>query len=101
MRKPKDINIIDFIPYGEDRAITKKQLKRLLGLRGRKIRHLISQARKERVILNLQNGKGYFQPLDEEQELVKRFYYQEKHRNEEHRATLRPVQNWLYMKGIV
>ena len=55
------INIIDFIPFGQDRAITYNQLRRLTDMSKRKIRHAISQARKKHIILNMQDGNGFFQ----------------------------------------
>ena len=95
------INIIDFIPFGQDRAITYNQLRRLTGLSKRLIRRDISQARKEHIILNMQDGNGFFQPLEDEEYLIERFYNQENHRNNEHRETLKPLQDYLYMRGIV
>lgn len=94
------INIIDFIPYGKDRAVTYKQLIRLTGCTKRQIRRCISLARKTEIILNFQDGSGFFRPMDDDVDLVTRFYNQENHRNKEHRETLKPLQDFLYMKGI-
>lgn len=98
--REKKMNIIDFIPYGHNRAITYYQLQNLTGFTRREIRREISKARKEYIILNLQDKKGFFRPLDDEVELIKRFYKQENHRNNEHRATLIPIEEFMAVKGI-
>lgn len=97
----KEIRIIDFIPYGHDNAVTYSKLRRLTGMCKREIRAALSSTRKDFMILNMQDGKGFFRPIPEEEDgLITRFYRQENHRNNEHRETLRPLQNYMYMKGI-
>ena len=57
--------------------------------------------KKEIIILNMQDGKGFFRPIEgEEDALIERFLKQEAHRNKEHRETLRPIQELFYFKGI-
>lgn len=56
------MDIMDFIT---EIPITRKELVRLTGLPDRQVRELIEQKRhKGVIILNLQDGKGYFTSLD-------------------------------------
>jgi hypothetical protein len=63
-----NISILDYIPTGQANAITRHKLHQLTGLRDRTIRKEIEKARASgNIIINLQDGKGYYQPetLDE------------------------------------
>lgn len=95
-----EMNIIDCIPYGHDRAIPYKKLQKLYGATKRQTREALSRARKKHIILNLQDGKGFFRPLEDEEQLMLQFLRQEEHRNKEHRETLQPLREYFYMKGI-
>ena len=67
----ESIKIVDYIPFGKENAISRQQLERVTGLSDRDVREAISLARRNTVILNLSNGKGYFQPIQgEEDDLV-------------------------------
>ena len=56
------MKIIDYIPVGHKNAVTRKQLVILTGLSDRKIRNMIQEeCNREHPILNMQDGKGYFQ----------------------------------------
>ena len=56
------INITDFIPFGRQNAVTRRRLAELTGLSDRIIRQKIEKARADgAVIINLQDGRGYFQ----------------------------------------
>lgn len=56
------MDIMDFIT---EIPITREELVKLTGLPDRKVRELIEQKRREGVlILNLQDGKGYFTSSD-------------------------------------
>lgn len=56
------INITDFIPFGRQNAVTRRRLAELTGLSDRNIRQMIEKARADgAVIINLQDGRGYFQ----------------------------------------
>lgn len=59
------MDIVDYIPFGRKNAITRTRLRIVTGLNDRQIREQISQARRDTVILNMQDGKGYFRPLPE------------------------------------
>ena len=53
-------------------------MERVTGLSDRDVREAISLARRNTVILNLSNGKGYFQPIQgEEDDLVVKYFKQE------------------------
>ena len=62
------MNIVDYIPYGKENAITRAQLCNLTGLKDRVMRKCLEAARKETIILNAQDGKGYYRS-DEEYDL--------------------------------
>ena len=74
----ENIKIVDYIPFGKENAISRQQLERVTGLSDRDVREAISLARRNTVILNLSNGKGYFQPIQgEEDDLVVKYFKQE------------------------
>lgn len=73
----QEINIVDFIPKGKINAITRKELVALTGMRDRQVREAISQERRKTVILNDQDGNGYFIPSEYEKDLVLKFIDQE------------------------
>ena len=74
----ESIKIVDYIPFGKENAISRQQLERVTGLSDRDVREAISMARRNTVILNLSNGKGYFQPIQgEEDDLVVKYFKQE------------------------
>lgn len=72
------MNIIDYIPRGRENAISRQRLAQITGLTDNKMRELIRKARRETVIINLQDGRGYYQPTTIEE--VDRFIAQEEHR---------------------
>ncbi|MBE7092735.1 MAG: hypothetical protein E7365_06115 [Clostridiales bacterium] len=69
--------ILDYIPYGQNNAVTGTRLSELTGINRRKIRKIIAEERRKTPILNLQDGKGYFKPTEEEKHLVERYVKQE------------------------
>lgn len=74
----ESIKIVDYIPFGKENAISRQQLERVTGLSDRDVREAISLARRNTVILNLSNGKGYFQPIQgKEDDLVVKYFKQE------------------------
>lgn len=72
--------IINLIPFGQENAITRKQLMNLTGFTDRIVRSSIEEARKVEVIVNLQDGRGYFRPLESEYLQVREYYLQERSR---------------------
>ena len=80
----ESIKIVDYIPFGKENATSRQQLERVPGLSDRDAREAISLARRNTVILNLSNGKGYFQPIQgEEDDLVVKYFMQEDSRLKE------------------
>jgi biotin operon repressor len=69
------MNILDYIPKGKDNAVTRERLCSLTGMNDRAVREMISQARREAVIINLQNGDGYYIPTDRAE--IERYVRQE------------------------
>lgn len=65
-------NILDLIPVGHENAIRRSKLCELTGKDDRAMRNLIMEQRNAgAVILNMQDGRGYFRPkLPEEIDLV-------------------------------
>ena len=53
-----DIDILDYIRTGHDRAITRAELSDLTGIDDRTIRDMIHYARRDIPILNMQDGRG-------------------------------------------
>jgi len=70
-------NVIAHIPYGMSNAISRVELVEKMKVSDRKVRDLIAQARRDNVIINLQNGQGYFQPTEQELHYVEEFISQE------------------------
>ena len=67
------MNILDYIHEGKEDAITREELRFLTELSDRTIRELIEQARRNgAIILNLQDGRGYYRPAPDEMDDVRR-----------------------------
>lgn len=66
------MHIEDFVPVGHENAIKLNDLIAKTGLDNRKCRDMISRynTRGEGLIINIQDGAGYFIPDETEQELV-------------------------------
>lgn len=73
----KKMDIVSLIPIGYENAITRSELCTLTGLPDRKVRDMIFQARRETPIINLQDGKGYFIPSENDRAHVEKFVKQE------------------------
>ncbi len=69
--------LLSLMPTGKGNAISRKRLVELMGIDDRAVRLLIKRARRYTPILNLQNGKGYFIPIEEEKPLVDKWLKQE------------------------
>lgn len=65
------MNIVDLIPMGRKKAITREALRRAYGCSDREMREAIETARKHKVIVNLSDGKGYFIPDPNDKEDVR------------------------------
>lgn len=96
-----DVDIVKYIPFGKENAISRDKLTTELGCTDRTMRDLINKARKRVVIINLQNGDGYYRPTDEDMEDVLRYKKQEENRATEVFGNLQPVREFIrkYGKG--
>ena len=97
----KVINIIDYIPEGSERAISRKDLCRLTGLTDRNVRNLIEAARRETIIISNTDGSGYWlypeDPTEHEKEMLYKFVKQQESRAKSIFYALRPAR--LRTKG--
>lgn len=99
--KNQGIDILEYIPFGHDNAITRKGLSIVLGIDDRMIRDLIHDAREKHTILNLQDGKGYFRPDPDKPSdiaFVKRYVMQEELRIRNTGMSLKAARKFL--KGV-
>lgn len=88
--------IEELIPFGKENAIKNEELQRVTGLDNRTVRRAVSDARKRGVvILNMQDGRGYYQPTDDERTEVEMYYFQEHSRAMNNLVTLKATRNWL------
>lgn len=88
--RPKEgeiVNILDYIPTGRENAISRQDLNNLMARKGyceRKVRDMISEINQNdnpnELIINLQDGKGYFRPAANEDGLVRIWLMQNKSR---------------------
>lgn len=92
------MNIVELIPVGRRKAISRDALRRAYGGTDREMRLAIEQARKTRVIVNLSDGKGYFIPDmsdNEDVHLVARYAAQEESRKRAIEAALSTAYDFL------
>ncbi len=90
-----DIDIVKYIPFGKENAISRDKLVAATGCSDRTMRDLINKARKRVVIINIQNGSGYYRPTDEDKEEVLKFKKQEENRAKDIFSNLQPVRKFL------
>lgn len=75
--------IMNVIPVGHKNAVTRQRLCISTGMDDRRIRKAIHEARREIIILNLQDGSGYYIPdMEDETDKaeLKKFVKQEESR---------------------
>lgn len=70
--------VLDAIPFGKDRAVTREYLTAKTGLPDRQVRKAIEEIRRNHIVLNDQDGKGYYRSYDLDD--IERFYRQERAR---------------------
>lgn len=87
--------IEDYIPFGKENAVSRKQLVNVTGFTDRKVRYLISKARREHPIINLSDGSGYYRPTIEEYMEAKHFYKQERCRALSILWSLSGIKKWI------
>ena len=91
--------VLDAIPYGKDRAVTREYLAARTGLPDRLVRKAIEEARRSHIILNDQDGKGYYRSYDLDD--IDRFYRQERARALAVLARMRPMRVLLRGGGRI
>lgn len=85
-------NIVDMIPCGHENAVTRAELARLTGESDRSIRDSIN--RSDELVINLQDGRGYFKPLPEEAHLVEEWIMIMRSRVREENRRIRLARRW-------
>lgn len=89
------MNITDYIPKGQNNAVSADSLCTALNIDRRTVRRLISSAQENgAVILNMQDGRGYFIPADDESQLVDDYIKQESARARSIFRKLRTARKW-------
>lgn len=88
--------IIEYIPFGHENAITRPALCTLTGLSDRKIRSMIeSESNADHPIINLQDGHGYFRPTEKELSYVRLYRNQENRRAIKVLRRVRDIERYL------
>ena len=67
-----EVDIVKYIPFGRENAIGRAELAMKVGCSDRTMRDLINAARKREVIVNIQNGSGYYRPTENDVGEVKK-----------------------------
>lgn len=95
------MNIREYIPKGQENAISKKNLCRRTGLSDRDLRHFVEKANLEddEPIICLLDGRGYFIPLPSERDLVWQYVASETSRVNKLSKKLRKMREWLSNQG--
>lgn len=70
--------VLDAIPFGKEKAVTREYLTAKTGLPDRQVRKAIEEIRRNHIVLNDQDGKGYYRSYDLDD--IERFYRQERAR---------------------
>lgn len=93
------MNILDYIPTGHKNAISRRWLQTVTRLNDRKIRDMISAVNTggedNELIINLQDGKGYFRPAPGEDRLVGAWKAMESSRRKSVNANVEAAQRYL------
>lgn len=98
-QREKEPGIEALIPFGKECAVTRQYLCAVTGLKDRKVRMQIAQARREYPILNLSDGNGYYRPTFAEYMEAKQFYRQERARAKSIFWSLSGLKKWLKANG--
>lgn len=93
------MNILDYIPTGHKNAVSRRWLQTATRLNDRKIRDMISAVNTggedNELIINLQDGKGYFRPAPGEDRLVGVWKAMESSRCKSVNANVEAAQQYL------
>ena len=83
----------EYIPTGHENAVSRQYLRDITGMSDRTMRQDLKSS--QALILNLQDGKGYFKPGPGEERLVRAFIRQEEARMRSIQDTVKKAQNFL------
>ena len=96
------MNIVDYIPIGHKNAISRARLTQEMARKGiseRKVRDMIAEANKSDddsvLIINLQDGKGYFRPAPDENNYVRIWKMMHGSRTKECKANMDAADRYL------
>ena len=90
------MSCVDYIPDGHENAVSRQYLRDMTGMSDRSMRIDLKASRE--LVLNLQDGKGYFRPSESEDGLVRAYIRQEESRIREIQKTVRKAKSYLHDK---
>lgn len=94
-----NVNILDYIPIGRENAVSRRWLQSATHMSDRMVRRLIAEVNKNdcdaELIINLQDGKGYFRPAEDEKNLVRNWMAIESSRTAENRMNVDAAKRYL------
>ena len=88
----KGVDILNYIPKGQENAVTRTELCKRTGLADRMMRDALHDAKLKTPILNMQDGRGYFIPdmnIENDRFILLRHVRQEESRI---RSTIEPLE---------
>lgn len=93
------MNILDYIPTGHKNAVSRRWLQTTTHMSDRMVRRLIAEVNKNdcdaELIINLQDGKVYFRPAEDEKNLVRNWMAIESSRTAENRMNVDAAKRYL------
>lgn len=93
-----EAQVYNMLGYGKSSAITGQQIADSTGLVVREVRAVMEQLRREHIIVNDQDGTGYY--LSNEPQEAQRYYWQEYSRAISILRRLKPVREFLKANGV-
>lgn len=91
------MSCVEYIPEGHENAVSRQYLRDMTGNTDRSNRREIKES--DELVLNLQDGKGYFKPGPDEDRFVRAFIRQEESRIREIRKTVTKAKQYLDEKA--
>lgn len=91
------MSCVEYIPEGHENAVSRQYLRDMTGNTDRSNRREIKES--DELVLNLQDGKGYFKPAPDEDRFVRAFIRQEESRIREIRKTVKKAKRYLDEKA--
>lgn len=89
--------VIDYIPQGRENAVSRQYLKDMTGMTDRQMRRALKD--NGEVVLNFQDGRGYFRPSPDEDNLVRAWIRQELSRVHSQWEEIKKAQKYLAEKA--